>query len=103
MEIKFKVYDQTIRKESSKIPDLHPGSRKSAYLALDFDNSWQSTPARIVGFSHDGIRFDRSFEPVKNGKCLIPDEYCDSDFFFKVMGKSGQRILTTEIQKVRVG
>lgn len=100
MDIKYKVTDQNIEKDALVVSDLKPGTRGMAALAFSFGPEWTGFMRKAIGFSHDGKDFD--YFPLVSDRAMIPDEYCDADFWFVIVGQNGNKRLTTEARKVVV-
>lgn len=100
VDIKYKVNDQRIEKDALVVSDLKPGTRGTAALAFSFGSEWNGFTRKAIGFSHDGQEFD--YFPLVSGRILIPDEYCDEDFYFVLVGQNGMNRMTTEKRKVVV-
>lgn len=100
MDIKYKVTDQSIAKDALVVSDLKPGTRGTAALAFSFGPEWNAYARKAIGFSHDGKDFD--YFPLVSNRVIIPDEYCDEDFWFVLVGQNGMNRMTTEKRKVVV-
>lgn len=99
MKIEFAVKGQRLAKEQVKMSDLKPGTRGVAKLSFSFDSEWTEYHAKAVSFSHDGEHFE-VHEPVKGNAVLIPNEFCDSDFYFRITGQNGKKRYVSEKGKM---
>lgn len=101
MNIEFNVVGQSLAKRDIKLSDMKPGTRGVAKLLFSFDSSWSDYRAKAVSFSHDGEHFD-IHEPIKGNSVLIPDQFCDADFYFKITGSAGKKRFVSEKARVIV-
>lgn len=98
MDFNYTVRDQRIIKATSLNGSiLRSGTRGVANLVFSFDEERLRYPAKAVGFSHSGADCE-DYEPIREYACLIPDKYCDSDFYIKVVGSDGTRRMTTKVE-----